>query len=110
LTARPRIPCTSKRCRYRWQLNRRDSTYFAEISVQITAAGSGFNRVSADQKVEVELGKAKHELKIKDTAGWVATVIGPAGKRELDVSKSYAENNLSGKVEIDWGPKEGGGG
>ncbi|MDE0837283.1 MAG: hypothetical protein OSA84_13130 [Akkermansiaceae bacterium] len=84
-----------------------------EVSIATTAGffpTEGFNRVPADQKVEVELGKAKHELKIKDTAGWIATVIGPAGKRELDPSKSYTENNLSGKVEIDWGPKEGGGG
>jgi hypothetical protein len=28
----------------------------------------------------------------------------------IDPSKTYAENGLSGNVEIDWGPSEGGGG
>jgi hypothetical protein len=84
-----------------------------DVSISTTAGffpAEGFARVSANQKVEVELDKAKHELKIKDTAGWIATVIGAAGKRTIDPAKSYAENVLSGTVEIDWGPSEGGGG
>jgi hypothetical protein len=86
---------------------------FVEVSISTTAGffpAEGFNRIPAHQKVEVELEKAKRELKIKDTAGWVATVTGPSGKRVIDVAKSYLENALSGNVEIDWGPSEGGGG
>ena len=30
--------------------------------------------------------------------------------RTLDPDRSYAENGLSGEIEIDWGPSEGGGG
>lgn len=86
-----------------------------EILVSIsTTAGfyptEGFNSVPEKQAVEHELHQAKEALKIKDVAGWVATVIEPAGKRTIDPSKSYLENGLSGKAEIDWGPSEGGGG
>jgi len=86
---------------------------FLEVSISTTAGffpTEGFNRVPAHQKVEVELGKAKQELRIKDTAGWVATVIGPSGKRVIDPAKTYLENGLSGEVDVDWGPSEGGGG
>ena len=84
-----------------------------EVSVSTTAGffpAEGFNHVPVEQKVEVELQRAQHELKIKDTAGWVASVNGPSGKRAIDPAKTYRENGLSGKVEIDWGPSEGGGG
>ena len=86
---------------------------FVEVSISTTSGffpAEGFNRVPAHQKVEVELEKAKQQLKIKDTAGWVATVTAPTGKRTIDSTRSYIENGLSGEVEIDWGPSEGGGG
>lgn len=86
---------------------------FADVSIATTAGffpTEGFHRVPTHQKVEVELEKAKNELKIKDTVGWVATVTSSTGKRAVDPAKNYIENGLSGKVEIDWGPSEGGGG
>ena len=84
-----------------------------EVSVSTTAGfypTEGFIRIPAHQKVEHDLHEAKRELKIKDVDKWIATVTGPTGKQIVDPSKSYTENNLSGKVEIDWGPSEGGGG
>jgi hypothetical protein len=84
-----------------------------EVSISTTAGffpAEGFNSVPAHQKIEEELNKARHALKIKDTEGWVASVIDPTGKRTIDTTKTYRENGLSGKVEIDWGPSEGGGG
>lgn len=87
--------------------------HFVEVSIATTAGffpTEGFNKVPANQKVDVELQKAKESLKIKDTASWVASVITPAGKRPVDPAKTYAENGLSGEIEIDWGPSEGGGG
>ena len=86
---------------------------FVEVSISTTAGffpAEGFDRVPANQKVEVQLRKAQNKLNIRDTAGWVATVTLDSGKRQIDVSKTYRENGLSGKVEIDWGPSEGGGG
>src|SRR5215472_90012 len=82
-----------------------------EVSISTTAGffpTEGFNHVSANQAVQVELDKAKHALRIKDTTNWIASVAGSSGKRVIDPSKTYAENGLSGKVEIDWGPSEGG--
>ena len=86
-----------------------------EVDVSIsTTAGfyptEGFIRIPSHQKVEHDLHEAKRELKIKDVDGWVAAVSESSGKRILDPAKSYTENGLSGKVEIDWGPSEGGGG
>ena len=86
---------------------------FVEISISTTAGffpSEGFTRVPANQKVDVELQKAQRKLDIKDTIGWIATVTPADGKRQIDVTTSYRDNNLSGKVEIDWGPSEGGGG
>ncbi len=86
---------------------------FVGVSISTTAGfypEEGFNRVPLHQKVEVELQKAKEELDIKDTASWIATVTGPSGKRAIDPARSYLDNGLSGDVEIDWGPSEGGGG
>lgn len=86
---------------------------FVAVSISTTAGfypAHGFDRVPAHQKVSVELEKAKRELRIRDTTGWVATVTGPTGKRAIDPARSYIENALAGEVEIDWGPTEGGGG
>jgi hypothetical protein len=86
---------------------------FVEVSISTTAGfypPEGFERVPAHQKVSVLLGKAQKELNIKDVAGWIATVTDGSGKRRIDPERSYLDNGLSGKVEIDWGPSEGGGG
>jgi hypothetical protein len=56
--------------------------------------------------VKVLLKKAAKNLGIVDTDGWVARV----DDREIDASKSFHDNGLAGKVTIDWGPAEGGGG
>lgn len=84
-----------------------------EVSISTTAGfypAEGFDEAPENQKVEHELNQAKHALKIKDVAGWMATVTTASGKRTIDPNKSYAENGLEGRVEIDWGPSEGGGG
>ncbi len=80
-----------------------------EVSVATTSGfypDNGFNSVPVNQKVEVELKKAAKKLKLTDTSNWVASV----SKNPIDPDKSYAENGLSGQIEIDWGPREGGGG
>ena len=90
-----------------------DDEHFVRVSVSTTAGfypADGFDRLPITEKVEVQLLKAQHKLGIKDTSGWVATVTLPSGKKPIDVTKTYRENGLSGKVEIDWGPSEGGGG
>lgn len=84
-----------------------------EVSISTTAGfypPEGFNTVHEKQVIEHELHKAKEALGIKDVSGWIATVCTATGKRTLDTAKSYAENGLFVKAEIDWGPSEGGGG
>jgi hypothetical protein len=76
----------------------------------LTTAGSfpaeGFDEVPSNQPVKVELEHAAKALKLTNTAGWIAKV----GGTELDVEKSYADNHLAGKVELNYGPRETGGG
>lgn len=76
----------------------------------VTTAGSfpseGYEPEPIHQKVEQLLKKAAKQLGIIDTSRWIAKVSG----REVDPAKSYEENDLSGQFEIDWGPREGGGG
>ena len=86
---------------------------FVEVSISTTAGffpSEGFDRVKADEAIGHQLKKAASKLKIKSTDGWIATVNEAGAKRILDTNRSYAENQLSGQVEIDWGPSEGGGG
>lgn len=81
------------------------------VQVQVvTTSGKypegGFDEVPANQKVRIQLDKAAKHLHIADTTGWLAMI----GDRELNVDLSYRENGLTGKVIIDYGPREGGGG
>ncbi len=86
---------------------------FVEVSISTTAGfypAEGYDQVPVDDKVELQLEKAARDLDIKPTSDWIANVNGPEGLREIDPMKTYMENRLSGQVDIDWGPKEGGGG
>ncbi len=89
----------------------RDATkeHFVEVSV-VTTSGSypsqGFERVPTHQKVKIVLEKASSSLGIAGTGGWIATVNG----KEINIDKSFVDNGLSGQVEVDFGPREGGGG
>ena len=56
--------------------------------------------------IRVELQQAAKALKLTNTNNWISKV----GNAELDVEKSYADNHLTGKVEINYGPRETGGG
>ena len=82
-----------------------------EIEIQVaTGAGNfpdeGFARFNVHQKLSHVLDKAKDELDLQNTSGWVARV----GNRNLDPNLSLEDNGLSGFVQISWGPVEPGGG
>jgi len=90
-----------------------DPEKLVEVSISTTAGfypAEGYDQVPVDEKVEFQLEKAGRDLDIKSTSDWIAKVNGPEGLREIDPMKTYMENKLSGQVDIDWGPKEGGGG
>jgi hypothetical protein len=78
----------------------------------ITTSGSwpaeGFDEVPTHQPVRQQLKHAADKLHIKDTSNWIATVDGR--DIPLNVEQNYIENALEGRVEIHWGPREGGGG
>lgn len=80
-----------------------------EVAVVTTSGrypASGFVKVASHEPVETELKRAVNGLHITDTNGWIARVDG----RQIDPAKSYAQNNLTGTVVVDYGPREGGGG
>jgi hypothetical protein len=78
----------------------------AVVTTSGTWPEEGFESVPIHQPIKVQLQHAVKKLEITDTTGWIAK----AGNRELNVEQNYLENNLSGQVEIDYGPREGGGG
>ncbi len=67
---------------------------------------SGFKNVPEHERVRAFLKEADEHLHIIDTSGWIAVVAG----RKIDVVKSFLENGLHGRVELDWGPDHGAGG
>jgi hypothetical protein len=86
-----------------------ENRHFVQVRV-VTTSGSfpkhGYERAPINQPVKVILQHAAKALEIVDTAGWVARV----EDREIDPNRNYQDNNLSGKIVIDYGPREGGGG
>ncbi len=82
---------------------------FVQVAV-ITTSGSypaeGYDKAPVNQKVRIFLAEAARELHIADTSNWVARV----RSKEINPDQSYEENGLSGEIDIDFGPREGGGG
>jgi hypothetical protein len=65
-----------------------------------------YNRSYRGEIVGHVLDRAKVKLDLKNTADWVAEV----DNRPIDPSRTFAENDLHGIVEIEWHKPEGGGG
>lgn len=86
-----------------------ENAVFIEVAVSTTSGfypSEGYERVPAHQKISVQLDKAAKALNLAATDGWVASV----NKNPIRPDLSYEKNGLSGTIEIDWGPHEGGGG
>lgn len=82
---------------------------FVQVSVGTTSGfypSEGFDKAPSNQKVRIFLAEAARNLNVTDTNGWVARV----DNKEIDPEKSYDESGLSGQIEIDFGPRESGGG
>lgn len=71
-----------------------------------TFPAEGAARIPATTLISEVLARAARKLGLADTATWVPTVDG----RSLVASASFADNGLTGTVEIEWNPPEGGGG
>jgi hypothetical protein len=76
----------------------------------VTTSGSwpkeGYENIPIHQKVKIVLKKAVDFIQIVSTDNWIAKVEG----REINPENNFEENNLSGTISIDYGPREGGGG
>lgn len=66
----------------------------------------GALRVTSDTLVSRVLARAAAKLGLTDTTDWIVTV----GGRDINPSHSFTQNGLAGRVELEWGPREGGGG
>jgi hypothetical protein len=80
--------------------------YVAVVTTSGVWPHKGFDSVPIHQPVKDQLHRAAKHLGITDTTNWVAKVKG----KELNVDKNYLENGLRCRVDIDYGPREGGGG
>lgn len=82
---------------------------FVHVAV-VTTSGSypadGYDKAPVNQKVRLFLAEAARHLKIADISNWIARV----GNKEINPELSYEENGLSGEIDIDFGPRESGGG
>lgn len=90
-------------------VTRRKKPEFVVVSVFTTAGvypAQGSVRVKPEELVSTVLEKAAKKLDLKDTDNWVVTYDG----RQINPALSFAQNTLSGTVELDWSPPEGGGG
>lgn len=82
---------------------------FVTVTVFATAGvfpAEGALRVKAETLVSNVLARAAHKLHLTDTAAWIVSIDG----RDIDAALSFAQNGLSGHVDLDWLPPEGGGG
>ena len=82
---------------------------FVEIAVHTTAGiypSADYVEYPSHQPVRHALQTAEKKLKITDSSNWVALI----GEKEINPDASYADQGLTGQLDIDWGPREGGGG
>lgn len=63
-------------------------------------------RVKSDETISSVLEKAARKLDLADTSGWVVSLAG----NDINASLTFGQAGLTGTVELDWMPREGGGG
>ena len=63
-------------------------------------------RVKSDETISSVLEKAARKLDLADTSGWIVSV----GGNDINASLTFGQAGLTGTVELDWMPREGGGG
>jgi hypothetical protein len=66
----------------------------------------GALRTDGSELISSVLAKAAKKLNLTDTSGWVVNVAG----RDINASLTFAQAALSGVIELEWMPREGGGG
>lgn len=81
-----------------------------EVAVLTTSGrwpATGFEKANANEKVRHVLQQAARHLQLAGTDDWIATV----GAQTLVVDESFRANGFTGgELQIDFGPRQGGGG
>lgn len=63
-------------------------------------------RVESNELISTVLDKAAKKLGLTDTTDWVVSVAG----NDINATLTFEQAGLTGTVELDWMPREGGGG
>jgi hypothetical protein len=71
-----------------------------------TYPAQGVVRVKTSVVITTMLDKAARALRLADTNNWVVTVDG----KDVNASLTFEQAGFHGEVELEWGPREGGGG
>jgi hypothetical protein len=93
-------------------LEKHDDEHPNDLGVAVlTTSGrwptSGFEKASVNEKVRHVLQQAARHLHLTGTDDWIATV----GAGTLNVDESFRANGfIGGEIQIDFGPRQGGGG
>ena len=66
----------------------------------------GALRVEASERISTVLEKAAKKLELTDTSTWIVSANG----KDVEPAHTFAQAHLSGVVELEWMPREGGGG
>lgn len=93
-------------------MNEHDDKHPNHLGVAVlTTSGrwpaTGFETASVNQKVRHVLQQAAQHLHLAGTDNWIAAV----GAQTLNVDNSFGANGFTeGEIQIDFGPRQGGGG
>ena len=71
-----------------------------------TFPAQGALRVNTDQLISRVLERAAKKLKLTDTTGWVVQV----GGNDVNADQTFEQAGFTVEVDLEWGPREGGGG
>ncbi|ABE37272.1 hypothetical protein RPD_0032 [Rhodopseudomonas palustris BisB5] len=91
-------------------VSRKDAHPDKVMVTVVTTAGvypaEGAKRYPRSTRISDVLNDAARKLDIRDSSTWIVTVAG----RDVSPTLTFAQANLTGTVELEWGPREGGGG
>jgi hypothetical protein len=91
-------------------VSRKDAHPDKVLVTVVTTAGTypaeGAKRYLLTTRIADVLTKAAHKLQLTGTEGWIVTVAG----RDVDPGLTFQQALLLGKVALEWGAREGGGG
>lgn len=83
-----------------------DKLFVTVMTLSGVFPAEGGLRVESSELISSVLEKAAKKLGLTDTSGWVVSVAG----NDINATLTFGQAGLTGIVELDWMPREGGGG